>query len=192
MAWDGSWRPPTAYECSPSPCICLYWIWGSFHVGLEPQSLHNDNKGVCSTEQWSRISADFQNMSTLLCWYWHDDGSWCLSTHSIWMLSSTLYISSGYGDHSMWVWSLNHWTMRLFSVRSSNPGFQQISKIYMHCCVDACWCFLVSTHSIWIMMDPNVHPQHMNILQHLAYVCSGSSEGLEPQSLDNDVVSVQQ
>ena len=236
MAWYGSWCPPTAYECSPSPCICLYWIWGPFHVGLEPQSLHNDNKGVCSTEQWSRITADFQNMSTMLCWYWHDDGSWCpltayecspapyislvdtetilcgsgasitgqwgcfqyaavtqdfsrfpkyvcivvlmhadvslcpltayelwwilMSIHSIWIFSNTLHMSVV--DLAR-VWSLNLWTMMLFQY-SSNPGILQISKLRPHCW----WLWWY-----WLEMDPCLHPQHMNALQHLVYVWNG-------------------
>ena len=33
--------PSIAYEGCHTPCICVEWMWEPFHVGLEPQPMHN-------------------------------------------------------------------------------------------------------------------------------------------------------
>jgi hypothetical protein len=38
---NGPISPSTAYDGCQSPFICMEWVWEAFHVGLEPQSMHN-------------------------------------------------------------------------------------------------------------------------------------------------------
>ncbi len=76
----------SSYECCQTPCICLKWMWEPFHVGLEPQPLHNGN--VCCpavTQFSSRYPKSWPTSVVVMAW-WHIH----LSIHSIWMLPNTL------------------------------------------------------------------------------------------------------
>jgi hypothetical protein len=77
--WHGNGPscPSTAYECSQSPCICLEWMWGPFHVDLQPRSLHLGfiyNPGVL--HKLAKIS----NLGDMHEWQWHGNGPSCPST----------------------------------------------------------------------------------------------------------------
>ena len=65
--------PSTAYEGCQAPLICWEEIWEPFHVGFEPQPLHNGV--ICSPAEnhiFRRLPNSYLN--------WPDDGFICPST----------------------------------------------------------------------------------------------------------------
>ena len=72
------------------------------------------------------------------------------------------YVWTGCGNHSMWVWSVNHSAQGLHSTPTNDPGFQPTSQIWANKCGGSC-----------MMMDPYPHPQHMKVIKHLSYVWRG-------------------
>ncbi len=64
-------------------------------------------------------------------------------------LQHIVNVCYGYGDHCMWVWCLNHWTMMLLGVLQQKPW---ISADSQKMCNGMRW-ILVSIHSLQMLSN---------------------------------------
>jgi hypothetical protein len=85
------------------PCICIEWIWEPFYVGLGPQPVHPYI--ICS-------QADPRFLLTPK--FWANKYGSCgmmvdTSAHPLHLKRAKhlVYVWSGCGNHSMWVWGPN-------------------------------------------------------------------------------------
>jgi hypothetical protein len=100
---DGFICPSTAYEGYQTPCVYLTWMWEPFQVGLEPQPMHCGV--ICQpavTQGFSCIPKSGFKSVVVTAWWWIHQ-----PIQSIWRLHLA-YVWHVCGNHSRWVWSLNH------------------------------------------------------------------------------------
>ncbi len=88
--------------------ICFEWIWKPFHVGLGPQPMLHDI--ICTVH----LNQEFGQLPII----WADGCGGVVnpSAHPQHMndRKHLVYIWSGYGNHSMWIWGLNKCSMTSF------------------------------------------------------------------------------
>ncbi len=149
------WTSTTNEYSQTIPCICIEWMWEAFHVGLGPQPMHL-NIIYSLTLTFLKI------LPQQVWWNWNDDVFICLSTTYDYSQVPCIYVWSGCGNHSMWVWGLNQCTLTSFIALGWPRKLAELWKI------------CANKYGGRMTVDPSEHPQHMNILkQHLAYVLSG-------------------
>jgi hypothetical protein len=111
---DGSISTSTAYEVCQTSCICLGWIWILFHVGfgasITDLRLHlvpSSDPGFCLTFQiWAN---KYGYISMMMDPYPHPQ--------HMKVAKHLVHIWTRCGNHSTWVWSLNHCTKASFSTK---------------------------------------------------------------------------
>ncbi len=100
-----------AYKCSQTPCECLEWMREPFHVGQGPQSMHPEI--ICchaATQEFGQLPkfrADKYGGNGMMM-----DPSAHQQLMNV--LKHLVYVWSGCGNHSMWVWGLNQCTLTSF------------------------------------------------------------------------------
>jgi hypothetical protein len=77
----------------------------------------------------------------------------------LWQQDNVVFVHFGaFGNHSRWVWRVNHFTMESFSAQQDDPRLSLYSKIWVGKC-----------GGNDMVMDPSAHPQHMNIVKHIVH-----------------------
>jgi hypothetical protein len=110
----------------------MQWVWGPFHVGLEPQSLHHDN--ICTHAVLLDFNG-FGNQGQIVSRQRQDSGfiiqsiayEWCI-TPSIWM--------------TQWMWgpchvglkTQPHRTMITFVAQLRHSIFQEYANLVQQVC----------------------------------------------------------
>ena len=135
----------------------MEWMWEPFHVGLGPQPFHLDI--ICSLAVTQEISQLLKFGAYKYGYSWVMVDPSALPQHMN-SLKHLVYVWSGCGNHSMWVWGLN------------NPPLHHLWPLSVTCeiiqllpnfCANKCG-------SSSMIVDPSAHPQHMNGLKHLVYI----------------------
>ena len=83
------------------------WVW----------SLNQCTRASFSTKQWPRILVDLPNLHRQICWYNGMMMDPYPHPQHMKVVKQLSYVWSGCGNHSMWVWSLNHCTRASFSAK---------------------------------------------------------------------------
>jgi hypothetical protein len=91
----------------PTSMVVVAWCW----IHLPPTPYES------TPYEWSKLY--FLMQCHQVWWKWHDVGYICPPLHMNPLLMNGLkhivYVSSGWGNHSMWVWCLNQCTMTSFA-----------------------------------------------------------------------------